>query len=243
METSYDAKSWAKRTTLGRQVFNYNYGMLGSERPGWQLIKTVVMNQAKTEKTYLWQNTRAPDREMVRVRVVEESSWQQAQKSLVELLDRCMRPQIPPGPGGLMALGDVSFVARDPRSDVSAAIQFTRGNIVVSVNSAAGQQGQANVDVSEFAFLVDRALSEAPDKIAFLRRMAKSRTTTVVSVKAKQRYLLFENLERKVPHNEWLKIIAPGGELQRKRNTLTYLSSEPGRKRIAIYHIRRPSSP
>jgi len=235
METTYDPKAWVQRTTLGRHIFNYNYHMLGGEVAGWQLLKTVVMNVARTvtEKTYIWQNLQAPNREMVRVGVAESHDWRQAQRFLLEMLGHCMRPHIAQGTGLLSALGDVNFVARDPRSDLPAAIQFTRGNVAVSVNSG----GQTNIDVSEFALIVDRVLSDTPAKVAFLRSLAKSRPRSV-SVRAKQSYPLIKNLKREAPSDGWLKVIAPDGELGRKNNTLTYVSDQTGRKKIEVYVIR-----
>ena len=67
METSYDVEEWATATTRGRNLFNYNFHLLGSDFRRWDLLKVVAMKtgQVPDEKTYLWKSKRDVTRNLV----------------------------------------------------------------------------------------------------------------------------------------------------------------------------------
>jgi hypothetical protein len=233
MEPDYDMKTWAGETSLGRRIFNYNFRMQGREVEGWQMLKAVPMHRDRrlSEITYLWQNTQAPERELIRVNVMETADWRAAQKHLSEVLHHCMRPDLPRGTGKLAMLGDIEFVARGPRSDLPAAVQFVRGNIVISVNSV----GSVTIDVSNMAGIVDRVLTEPPTSIPFLRKQAKLQLPKTVIAKRKGALALVKDLMK--VGDRWLKVITPDGELRRQGDSLMYITPEPGTKRIQIFSI------
>jgi hypothetical protein len=236
MEPQNDNREWATETTRGRLVFNYNIRMLGAEFKGWELMKTVTMQEDKdvTEKVYLWQNKSNPGREMVRVDITERHDWRLAQESLREHLKHCMRPDIARGTKNLASVGDVNFAGREPQTDITAAVSFTRGNVSVTVSSV----GEKTVDVSEMAAIVDRALSEAPTKAEQDKGLVKARAPKTVAVESDKAQVLIENLQKASPRGAWLKIIAPDGELSRKGDALIYVSPEGGKKPIGIYAVR-----
>jgi hypothetical protein len=234
MKSQYDLKAWASETSRGRQLFNHNFRMSGRELAGWQLLKAVPMHRDRSlaETTYLWQSKEAPDRQVVRVSVAELHDWRAAQKHLRDALAHCMRPDLPRGSGGLAEVGDVEFVARAAPSDVPAAMQFARGNVAVAVNSV----GSVTVDVSDVAAGVDRALADAPAKVASPRTMAKRLTPKTVTVKRREGVHLVKDLSK--VGDRWLKAIVPDGELRRRGNALVYTSPEPGKKTVQLYSIR-----
>jgi hypothetical protein len=233
MDSPHDVKAWASETTVGRRVYNYDFRLRGREIKGWRLIKTVPMRSDRTmsETTYLWQDTDAPDRNLVRVNVVELVDWRRAQKYLLDVLAHTMRPDLPRGTGDLGDVGDVEFVARSLDADVAAAVMFTRGNIAVVINSV----GSVNVDVSEIAVLVDRMLREPPARVPSLRTVAKRQTPKSVQARRRQATPLVRNLRK--TGDRWLKVIVPDGEVQRKGDALAYLSPQPGRKTVQIFAI------
>ena len=145
-----------------------------------------------------------------------------------------MRPNIPRGTGKVASVGDVNLVARDLRSDFVAAIQFTRGNVAVVINSI----GQVNIDVSEIAASVDRSISESPTKQPSLRTLAKRQTPNTVVIKAKESATLVKSIKKVSEGNTWLKVIVPDGEVVRKGDALLYSSPKPGKKTVQIFAIR-----
>jgi hypothetical protein len=231
-----EMEEWAGGTTRGRHIFNYGHRMLGNELRGWEMLKSVVMETGRgvEEKVYLWQGKDDPGREMVRVAVAELPSWHLAQNRLRDVLNNSMRPDVPRATGRLAKLGDVTFVARDPQSDIPAAVSFTRGNVCVSVNSV----GERNVDVSEIAARLDRALSEPPTKPEVEKGRVRTRAPKTAAVKAGEPRVLIDNLREAASRGGWLKVIAPDGELSREGDALIYVSSQGGKKDIGTYVVR-----
>jgi hypothetical protein len=232
MNTQYNSQEWAAETTRGRHLFNYNFRLLGREFKVWQLRKAEPMQEdaGGTEYVYLWQGQRDHEREMVRVTVKEQTSWRLAQKRLREQLNNCMRPDIPRGTGEYASLGDISFVSRDPQTGVPGAIFFTRGNVFLSVDSV----GEGNIDVSEFAITLDRALSEPPARSARQKRPAGKHTAKMLKLKMGESRVVTK-LQKPAPDGPWLKVIAPDGELSRRGDALSFTSLQAGEKAIDIY--------
>jgi hypothetical protein len=237
MDASYNVDEWAGGTTRGRHVFNYNFHLVGDEFKGRKLLKVVPMEgrQQLKENVSIWQSKADSKREMVRISVAERNDWRAAQERLQEELNHSMRPNIPRGTGKLAVLGDVNFVARDPVSDVAAAISFTRGNVFVLLASV----GERNVDVSEFAAHLDRLLSEPPSRAELDKGRVRVRAPKAVTVGTGQAYVLIENLPATASRGQWLKIIAPDGELTSRGDALIYSSPQGGKKQIGIFVMRK----
>jgi hypothetical protein len=232
---TYDTKEWAARTRLGRHVFNYRFQMLGDELKGWELLKTVLMHESRAveEKVYVWQSKGDPGRDLVRIAIAELADWRAAQKRLLEELKNCMRADIPTGTGKLASLGDVSFVGRDPLSDIPVAASFARGNVCASVRSV----GDRSVDVSEIAARLDHALGEPPTRSELDKGRVRVRAPRTATIEARRAFTLIENLTEAAPRGGWLKIIAPDGELSKKGDALMYVSPEGGKKDIGTYAV------
>jgi hypothetical protein len=233
MNTHYNVEEWAAGTTRGRQVFNYNYRMLGTEFKGWKLLKVVTLREDRvvTEKAYIWQSESDPEYEMIRVDITEHHNWRKAQESLHVHLVQCMRPDIPRGTKKLAQLGDVNFVSREPHTDVPSTVSFTRGNLCISVSSV----GEKNVDVSNIGARVDGALSGPPAESEVETGRVRALTPKMATVAANKAHVVIENLQKSAPRGRWLKIIVPDGELSRKGNALIYVSSQGGRKRVETF--------
>lgn len=229
MNGKYDQEEWATTTTRGRQVFNYGYVLTGSELRGWKLLKTVSMQEGRdfSEKAYIWED-RGDPKAMVRVSITERHSWKLAQESLHRHLIECMRADIPKGAG---ELGDVNYTAREPQTDTAGAISFTRGNVCVAISSV----GEKNMDVSEIAAALDRALSEPPAEAEAGRRPLRARVPKSVDVSAGKSVVLVEKLSEAVPRGGWLKVIVPDGELHRKGDALMYVSPQGGKKSVSAF--------
>jgi hypothetical protein len=232
MSTSYDVEQWAAETVRGRHIYNYQFRLDGGELRGWKLVKTVVLaaGEGVEEKAYLWQSKEVPERELVRIDIAESPDWRSAQKRLLEILSQSMRPDIPRGTGQLMALGDVNFVAREPQSDVPAAIAFTLGNVCVAVRSVE----RRTVDVSEIATRVERALREPPAKKEIEKKRWREKVVKA-AMKAGKPHKLFKNLGQEIQRDTWLKVIAPAGELRRDRKALVFVPGEGGEIEVLYY--------
>jgi hypothetical protein len=231
MEPQYDVETWARETALGRRIFNHRFRMFGSELAGWSLVKSVIMHRdgELLEMTHLWRNDAAPERELVSVNVAELPDWRRAQRHLLSMLDHSMRGELPRATGPLRELGDVTFAARAPESDVAAAVLFARSNIAVAVNSA----GSATVDVSRFALVVDRMLSAiAPDADGLVPRPT-SRAVAMLAKEATGELPL--DLDLGKADGAWLKVVAPDGELRRHEDTLLYSAADPGAKTLQVF--------
>jgi hypothetical protein len=209
--------------------------MSGSELRGWKLLKIVPLQEqpGATTKAYVWEHLNNPAHEVVRVDVTERDTWRLAQENLREHLLESVRPDIPKGTKNLAEIGDISYVGREPETDVVAAVSFSRGNVFVSVASV-GDQG---VDVSDIAAQIDRALREPPGKGALSSRKARAIAPKVVTVEANKACALIPKLDRAARAGEWLKVIVPDGELSRKGNGLLYVSKQQGTKQVSAFAV------
>lgn len=236
MKTQYDTEQWAKGTTRGRHIFNYQFRLFAQEFRGMEMAKTVTMQEDRdvTERVYLWQSKKEPRREVVSVTINESHSWRLAQTQLHLKLQQCMRPSIPRGTGKLAPVGDVNFVGRVPVSNVPASVFFARGNVCVSVNSV----GETTIDVSKISLTLDSFLNEPPTKAQLAKKLVRTRKLKVPSQKGKKSVTLIANLRKAAPHGEWLKVIAPGGELDREGDRLTYISTKGRIGIVAMYLMR-----
>jgi hypothetical protein len=61
----------------------------------------------------------------------------------------------------------------------------------------------------------------------------------MVTVRAGEAYTLIENLQETAPRRGWLKIIVPDGELNRKGETLIYVSAQEGEKQVGTFAVSR----
>lgn len=235
MKSQYDSKTWAAETKVGRRIFNYNFRIKSADVKEWPLLKTVPMHRDAelVETSYLVQGDGDPERYLIRINTAELSEWRAAQRHLLEMLNHCMRPDIPRGTGNAAALGDISFVARASQSDIPGGIQFTRGNIAVAVNSV----GAVIIDVTPVAIAVDQLLREPADKLASVRRLARDRTPQNVVTRLGQASILLPDLRDL--GEAWLKAIVPDGEVRRRGNALVYTSRQKGKKAVQVYSIKR----
>lgn len=239
MESRYDPKEWADRTTRGRRVFNAGFRLVGADLRGWRLIKTVPMetSRGEGEPTAIWIRGDDPKRFMVRVSTAELPDWRAAHGRLLEGLRASMRSDIPPGTGELAALGDVNYVGRDPETDAAASISFTRGNVHVTVRSV----GDQTIAVGDIALRIDRMLNERPPKAQVRSQRIKAASIKVGERQARGPYPVIRSLPRAVGRDGWLQVIAPDGELRREGNAIVYVAGEPGPKTVESFLRRRGS--
>ena len=237
MNSTYNTEEWAAATVLGRQVFNYNYHFSGNEFKGWKLIKVVLLMQSgeSTQKTYMFENISNPKHEILRIDVTERYSWDLAQQSLQQNMEAKMRSDIPKGTGDLERIGDVNYVAREQFSDIPAAISFTRGNILLSLNCV----GDRNFDVTAIAAQIDDELHKPATKSQLEKEKIKRIKPTSAVTYANEPYVLSKNLKKQFKSISWVKIIVSDGELKRRGDELIYTSSKEGKKTIDIFATDR----
>lgn len=237
MESEYNIEQWATETTLGRGVFNHNYRMIGNELRGWELLNSVVMQNESgiTEKVYMWQKKGSEGQQLIRIGIAELNSWNNAQNQLRNELQHSMRADIPRGTGKLADTGDVNFVAKEAKSRTIARLIFTRGNLTVSLASV----GEKPVDVSKFAKALDTLFTEPPDASEVESGLVKELGPKTLQAKEKETVSIIEKIDEPVALGEWLKIIAPDGELKLEDKNLVYVSTKAGRKRIGKYLVAR----
>ena len=235
MNSNYNKEEWAATTDKGRQIYNYNYHLSGKEFKGWKLIKKVVLTETNelTEKAYFFESAADPKHEIIRIDIVERNGWDQAQESLHQSLLEKMRTDIPKGTG--QEIGDVNYVAREQKSDIPAAISFTRGNILLSITCV----GDRTFDVTGIADQIDNELHKAPT--AAKQKTDKIRTLQPkeVTVQAREPHSLIRGLKKLTPPKMWLKVIVPDGELTRKGEDLIYTSPTAGKKRVSVFATNR----
>lgn len=233
MNEAYDTSEWAVETTLGRRIFNANFRLSAGELRGWEIVNSVAVEHGAgvTERVTIWRKSGARKETLIRVGVVEHDSWSAAQQGLYATLLHCMRPDIPRGKGALARTGDVSFAASDGKAKGAASVFFARGNVVVSVTSV----GEAPVDVAAFAKKVDAALRAPPKETELKRGLAEQRSPRSYDVKRRRPVTVIESLPQVLAAGNWVKVIAPDGELRREDDHLVYLAEGAGRKRVGHY--------
>ena len=239
MAAPYDTKEWEERTTVGRRIFNVGYRLVGTDLRGWHLVKTVPMETSRREGEFasIWVRGDDPKRFMLRVATAELSDWRAAHARLLEDLNASMRPDIPPGTGALVSLGDVNYVGRHAEMDVPASISFTRGNVYVTVRSV----GDQTIAVGDIALRIDRMLNERPPKAQIRSRRIKAESIKVGERQARGPYPVIRRLPRAVGRDGWLQVIAPDGELRREADAIVYVAGEPGPKTVESFLRRRGS--
>ena len=237
MKSQYDIKAWAAETTLGRHIFNANYRMMGNEFRGWELVKTVIMHKAPelTEKVYMWEKKGSEGHQLVRVSVAELPDWQSAHTQLGRALLHSMRSDIPRGGSKLAPTGDINFVAKAPKSRAMTSMYFTRGNLSINIMSA----GDKAVDVTKLATVLDGLFTEPPESADVEKGLVEELSPKTLQVKAKKTTPVIDHVSETVADGGWLKIIASDGELKREDDTVLFISTKAGRKRIGKYIVAR----
>jgi len=233
MESKYDIEQWATETTLGRRVYNHNYRMIGNELRGWELVNSIVMQKESgiTEKVYVWQKNGSEGEKLIRISIAELTDWINAQNQLRNELRHSMRPDIPRGTGKIAETGDVNFIGKERKSKTIAQLLFTRGNLAVSLASV----GKKTVDISKFAKLLDTLFSQPPETSEVETGLVKEVGPETLQAKEAETLSVIEKIDELIAHGEWLKVIAPDGELKLQDNALVYESKKAGRKRIGRY--------
>jgi len=240
VQTPYKVEEWAAETSHGRRIFNAGFRLRGNELRGWRLLKSVPMETARGdgELAYVWQGLEAAGRELLRIGIAELPDWRLAQQRLLEELETSMRPEIPRGTGSLRRLGDLVFVAREPGSDLPAAITFARGNLCISVRSV----GDRTVDVSHVAERLDQAISRPPTRTELARERVEAQSLVRTARELGEEREIIKSIVG-ASRGGWLKIIASDGELRRQGASLIHVSAAAGPTRIETFLVRLGAGP
>ena len=224
MEPQYDQKAWEKETKLGRRLYIHNFGMNGTEFPGWELVKTSIASHSpeESEKIYMWKRKGSEKEELVQVRVIESGYWRNALQYHHNQLMHSMRPEIPRGKGKTAAIGDIQHVGQAPTKETTAVI-FTRGNLQMSVSSV----GLNTVDVTPLAKALDNRLTKPPTKTDEKKMVAKRQKPLKVKAKKREMTALIDTLPEPTPKSGWTRVLAAEGEIRKEGDTL-YIVDEKG---------------
>jgi hypothetical protein len=236
MESKYNKNEWEQGTTLGRRLFAYNYGMRGNEFAGWELIKTIFMENelGVGEKIYMWKRKKSQEDELVQVSVTESSYWRHAQHHLMNQLQHCMRPDIPRGKGKTASIGDVQYIGQAPDSKEIAAVFFSRGNLQINVRSV----GTKPVDVVTLAKKLDNRFIKPPTKTEEKAGLVSTLKPGKLKVKKAERAILLDKLPEPTPRSGWTKVLVPEGELRRDGDILYFTGEKAGQKSVEILNFK-----
>lgn len=228
-------EEWAANTTVGRHIFNYNYRMTDTTLRDWELVNVVEAENEPglTEKIYIWEKTGSRGKTLVRIGISEHNDWRLAQAQLQSHLMHSTRPNIPREFGKLAEIGDVIFACQPRDAKVVAAAFFTRGNVTVTVSSV----GETVIDISNIVSMLDRALSETPSTQEIKKGLAEELAPRSFEAMKGETVKVIDKLPEPVARSGWIKIIAPDGELRREEDSVVYVSSQAGEKKVGQYWI------
>lgn len=235
MESKYDQKAWEQETKLGRRLYIHNFGMVGTEFTGWELIKTTIMNKTPdvSETIYIWKHKTSKEEELIHVSITESNYWRHAQQHLNHQLKNCMRPDIPRGKSSTAKIGDIQYVGQGASSDQTTTMFFTRGNLQINVSSV----GFKPVDVVPLAKLLDSRLTKSLTKTDEKKFAATRQKPLKIKTKKDQMIVLIDTLPEPTPRSGWTKFLSQDGELRREGETLYIVDEKASEKEVEIINF------
>ena len=235
MEPQYDQKAWEQETKLGRRLYIHNFGMTGTEFPGWELVKTSISSHSpeESEKIYMWKRKGSDKEELVQVRVIESSYWRNALQYHHNQLMHSMRPDIPRGKGKTASIGDIQHVGQAPTNETTAVI-FTRGNLQISISCV----GLSPVDVTQLAKAMDNKLTKPPTKTEEKKMVARREKSLKVKAKKKEMTTLIEALPEPTPKSGWTRVLATEGEIRKEGDTLYIVDEKGGDRTVEVVNYK-----
>jgi hypothetical protein len=236
MDTHHDIETWQAATAGKRQVFNFNYRMTGDELRGWQLVNTVVMQErpGASERIYIWEKSGSHGKALLRVGLVELEDTRTAMLVLQDTLRHTMRPDLPAAPKALARSADVAFASQAEGSKQVASVNFTLGNLAVTVASV----GETEVDVSGVVTLLGKLLGAAPSSESLKQGTARSLFEEPAKAGSRGAGRLVEELPE-VEQGVWVKVLATAGRLRREGRSLVYEAPESGAQQVEGFAVKQ----
>ena len=230
MNRKYDTKRWAEQTRAGRTLFIWDYFMSGTEIPGWRLIKRVPpqVYQGRKILTYLWQRA---EEELIKVDIIQSTSWQGAHEALLDVLEQFQAPELPEARSRQIELGDVSYVS--PGEPLATAVMAC-ANMVAGVYSV----GSKDVPVVEIAKRIDEQLSSrpAPSREGMVPRISEFAAERGVA-KVNEAIPLKLGAQDPQARPMWFKLMTNRGEFQVREDDqrIYFKSGEPGKIDLLLF--------
>lgn len=236
MDSHHDIEGWLASTAGKRQVFNFNYRMTGDELRGWQLVNAAVMEvrPGASERIYIWEKSGSHGKALLRVGLVELEDARTALLMLQDTLRHTMRPDLPAAPRSLARSADIAFANQAEGSRHVASVNFTLGNLAVTVASV----GETEVDVSAVVTLLGKLLGAAPSTESLKQRTARRLFKEPAKAGSRGAGRLVEELPE-VEQGVWVKVLAPAGRLRREGRSLIYEASEGGAEQVEGFAVKQ----
>ncbi|HEY5748825.1 MAG TPA: hypothetical protein VIU12_22300 [Chryseolinea sp.] len=212
---TYDIDSWANQTKEGKNIFIWDFLLNGSEFSGWKLYDVQVETSDSLQKKveYYCQNSENKA-EAVKIDVIQNPSWQAAQKTLLDLVKDHMAKELPPFSASTKrSLGDVAYTGTTGIHHVL----FSRANIVVVLNTI----GDKDIDVAKFAEQLDGMFTSKPES-SNAKFSPDIYVFELVGNKSDQRQRVrFEVVDP--VQNVWLKFFCTHGQFLQDSDGLSWL--------------------
>lgn len=236
MESNYDISQWEKETDIGRRLFIHNFGMTGSEFPGWKLFKAVVMPHGAgvEEKIYMWEPKKGDKDQRLRVSVIESGYWRHTHQHLVDQLRHCMHGDMPRGTAKTAGIGDVQYIGQAEETKVTTSVFFTRGNLRISIHSV----GKTPVDVTSMAIKLDNRLVKPPSETEKKKGTVMVKKPLTLKMKKAEKAALIDSLPAPEPGAGMTRVLMDDGELRRDGDVLYCISEKEGSKKAQILNFK-----
>jgi len=229
----YDTHRWAEQADVGKHIFIWKFFMSGKEIPRWKMIKAIPEQtyQERRISSYLWQRVEGNTENLVRIDIVESSSWPRAQEILSELLLEYQAPRLREASSLRIELGDVALLGLG--EPIQSAI-FQRANITSRIHSV-GKRDVSVVDVAKQTdklFLTKPQLSEkgvVPEIESFSAETTTAKIDEIVTLNIKAR----DPLDRRL----WYKLMVDQGEFLVRNENLCFSTRAHGQPEISLFAI------
>jgi hypothetical protein len=149
LKEQYAFEEWGGRSTLGRGLFIWRFGLADGDLPGWipQRVQVIEPPGMPRVLRSVWSPEAGGTGALLAVDIYEADSREAAHELILQLLANSQAPTVERTAEA--PVGDVTF--RDPSG---AMVIFARANLVVMVRKA----GQLTVPVEETARALDATL-------------------------------------------------------------------------------------
>jgi len=232
MNTQYNIEKWAAETTVGKNLFIWKFFLKGKEMPGWELSESYVREDSKNVvvKEYYWGNKENTD-QSIKMDVFETSSWKDAQRLLLTLLENHMAINLTEARDRKIELGDVAYTGL---GEIVQHILFARANMVVIVNSI----GKKDISVDTIAKKLDELFYTIPGPSETgLLPPINLFSVTLDKLYLNQKAGLKIEASDLLGSSAWFKFYSENGEVLKEDGNLFFIPSSRGENQLSVFAI------
>jgi hypothetical protein len=216
-----------------KDLFIWKFFLAGNEVPGWSLTEsnTTEENKNKITREYYWQSNQGED-EAVKIDVIECPSRQEAQKTLLNMLENHMAMSLPEFSfGNNTRLGDAAYAGS---GKLQIHVLFIRANMVVVINSI----GEKDIAVPQIAVTLDEIFYQKPkpsEKAGLPVITEFAKTKQVINVKDRKATGI--SIEAADPSGRpvWFKFFIGDGEIFRENDHIFYTAGDNKENRLSVF--------